>query len=122
MPEINEIKRYADFLREKLQNKKIEEINILGGRYKTHNAFPLYDELKKQLPIKVIDVKSKGKFMYITLENGFYIFCTLGLAGGWIFKKNNKYEHAKQNYGLQFIETATDHLNVEFKIKNGSMY
>ena len=34
MPEINEVRQYADFLNTKLKNKNILEVNILNGRYK----------------------------------------------------------------------------------------
>ena len=66
MPEINEVRRYADFIKSKL--KTIKEINIINGRYKKHGPFPLYNELKKDLPINIVDIKTKGKFMYMILE------------------------------------------------------
>lgn len=47
MPEIIEIKKYADFIKKYMQNKKIQSINILKGRYKTHGSFEKYNELKK---------------------------------------------------------------------------
>jgi hypothetical protein len=34
MPEILEIRRYADFIRNKLKNNKIIDIKIINGRYK----------------------------------------------------------------------------------------
>lgn len=123
MPEVTEVRRYADFLRDKLQNKNIDDIKILKGRYKTHGPFPLYDNIIKELPLKVIDVQSKGKFMYIILEKDYYIFVTLGLMGGWTFAlPNGKYEYAGQNYGLQGQDNALNHLNVEFKVNKGTMF
>ncbi len=41
MPEVNEVKRYADFLRGYLKGKEITEINILKGRYK-NKKFKMY--------------------------------------------------------------------------------
>ena len=63
MPEINEVRKYADFLNEKLKHKQITEINILNGRYKKHEPFELYHELKNHLPLKVLNVQTKGKFL-----------------------------------------------------------
>jgi formamidopyrimidine-DNA glycosylase len=38
MPEVVEVKKYADFLKKKCKGKFIHEINILNGRYKKqHN-------------------------------------------------------------------------------------
>jgi len=96
MPEVVEIRKYADFLSDKFKNKKINAIKILKGRYKTHEPFELYQELTNKLPLKVLDVKTKGKFLYMVLEDDFYIFSTLGLHGGWVWL-NNKNENEKVN-------------------------
>jgi len=120
MPEILEIYRYKNFLRKKLKN--IDEINILKGRYVTHGPFPLYNEIKKQLPTKVLSVDSKGKLIYITLENEYYLLITLGLKGGFVYKKNDKFTYVEQNYGIETADSIQNNLNVEFKTKNGSVY
>ena len=130
MPEINEVRTYADFLNEQLKNKKIIEINILNGRYKKHGPFALYHELKNHLPLKVLNVQTKGKFLYFTLENNYFIFSTLGLSGGWVFLNNSthKYQHPEMLEYLQkekmdtYLETSLKHLNVEFKTDHGSVY
>ena len=36
MPEIVEIRKYADFIKNKIKNTKLKDIKILKGRYKTH--------------------------------------------------------------------------------------
>jgi formamidopyrimidine-DNA glycosylase len=74
MPEVIEVKKYAIFLNKLLKNKYINNIKILKGRYKKYGPFPLYEKLKKNLPLKVIDIKTKGKFLYFVLEKNFYIF------------------------------------------------
>jgi len=135
MPEINEVRQYANFLESKLKNINILEINILNGRYKKHGPFVNYEKLKHNLPIKLIDVKTKGKFMYITFlghnDSKLYLFSTLGLSGGWIYKKNGddtKYEHPQILEYLDkksidsYMSTSIKHLNIEFKTSHGSMY
>jgi len=131
MPEVLEIKRYANFLNKYLKNNYINKINILKGRYKKYGPFPLYDELKKNLPLKVIDIKTKGKFLYFILEKDFFIYSTLGLRGGWTYKKINlkyKYEfpqlldYIETNKMTQYKKIALNHLNVEFETTKGSVY
>lgn len=123
MPEVNEVRKYADFIKDHIKNKDLEEIKILKGRYKTHGPFSLYKDIEKELPLKILDVQTKGKFTYISLEKDYYIFCTLGLSGGWLFKDNdNKYHYADQNYGLDHTKNALNHLNVEFKFNTGFVY
>ena len=53
---------------------KIKEISYIHSEgYSTsslkHGPFALYHELKNHLPLKVLNVQTKGKFLYFTLEN-----------------------------------------------------
>ena len=73
MPEVIEIRKYADFLNNKLRGTKLNKINVLKGRYKKHKPFDLYEEISDNLPLTIIDVKTKGKFLYFILENDYYI-------------------------------------------------
>lgn len=136
MPEINEVRQYANFLLSKLKDHNITHINILNGRYKKHGPFENYEKLKQHLPIKLSDVKTKGKFLYmifssVSHQNKFYLFSTLGLSGGWIYKKNgenSKFDHPMILEYLDkksvdsYMSTSIKHLNVEFKTNEGSMY
>ena len=130
MPEINEVRHYADFIKSKLKNKNITQVNIINGRYKKHGPFENYSHLINHLPLKVLDVKTKGKFMYIKFDNNIYLFSTLGLSGGWIFKKSStsKVEHPilleylSKDQIDSYMSTSLKHLNVEFKTAHGSLY
>jgi formamidopyrimidine-DNA glycosylase len=141
MPEVIEVRKTRDFLLKIMKNKYIEEINILKGRYKTHKPFELYNKIKKMLPLKVLDIKTKGKFMYFILEHEFYIYSTLGLTGGWIYKKDNNndskskniknsknsikeykfpklIDYISQNDILKYHKVSINNLNVKFKLKD----
>jgi formamidopyrimidine-DNA glycosylase len=130
MPEVFDVKKYADFLKKKCKNELIHEINILNGRYKKHGPFSLYNEIVKSLPLKVIDIKTKGKFLYILFEKDFILFSTLGLSGGWTYKSNKKdnFEFPLSvdyigDYNVEkYKKNALKHLNVEFKLDTGSIY
>jgi len=128
MPEINEVRQYADFIKSKLKNKNVTQINIINGRYKKHGPFEKYSHITNHLPIKVLDVKTKGKFMYIKFDHNIYLFCTLGLSGGWVFKHYDKFEHPvileylKKEEVDSYMSTSLKHLNVEFKTAHGSLY
>lgn len=134
MPEIKEIRKFADFIRNKIINKEIIKISILKGRYKKHGPFTNFNIIKKSLPLTVKEVNTKGKFLYITFDNKLYLFNTLGLTGGWCYLKNgsDKYEFSKnlKDYSkflpkeqiMAYIKNATNHLNIEFKTNHGSLY
>jgi endonuclease-8 len=129
MPEVMEIRKYGDFINLLLKNKKLIDIKIIGGRYKKHNAFESYELIKKNLPLKFINVKTKGKFIYIEFEKSFYILNTLGLSGGWAFQKNNSKEFQMPKL-LEYIDKtkvevyllrSMEHINVEFIFENGKL-
>jgi len=131
MPEVIEIRKYADFIKKHIKNKYINKINILNGRYKKHAPFEMYKELVKKLPLKVLDIRTKGKFLYFVIEGGFYLFSTLGLQGGWTYKLNkwkkkfvfpNLINYINNNVMKEYRARSLNHLNVEFVTKDGSLY
>jgi endonuclease-8 len=133
MPEVIEVLKYADFLRTKLKGKKITDINILNGRYKTHGPPENLDNLIKALPLKVKSIETKGKFLYMHFENGMYLFSTLGLSGGWAWTKDDDAGDDKIQFGHllkyiakdkldQYHTKALKHLNVEFITTDGTLY
>lgn len=134
MPEINEVRKYADFIKKKLKNKEIINIKILNGRYKNKGPFENYKKLKNNLPLKLIDVKTKGKLIYLIFDNNLFLISRLGLVGGWCYLKNdsNKYDHTDiYKYYLKYgdkemthnyIKNALNHLNFVIVTKEGSLY
>ena len=132
MPEIVEVKKYCDFIKKHIVNNKIISVSILKGRYKKHKPFEGYHYFQKNLPLLLNDVQSKGKFIYMTFDNNITLFCTLGLSGGWVYKSNNNYLYPKMLEFLNvkdidmsqvsYYEKSLNHLNIEFKTSNGSLY
>ena len=60
MPEVTEIRKYADFIKKHMKGKNLLDIKILKGRYKKHKPFEKYALIKKSVPLKIIDVVTKG--------------------------------------------------------------
>lgn len=134
MPEINEIRNYADFIKKYAKGKELRTINILSGRYKTHGTFDGYNKLNTLLPLKLLDVKTKGKLLYIIFDKNIYMLNTMGLAGGWVGQKPNSdkilFSKNIQNYSsympkdeiTQFMKNALNHLNIGFEFDNITLY
>lgn len=138
MPEAVEVRRFADMIRKHTQSRQITGIDILGGRYKKHGAFEGFTALQDHLPLVVDEVNTKGKLTYLTLkdisgQHTFWLLATLGLSGGWAYTRHPEGPHALQNFEipevLEYIGAKTlkewkqrtlDHLNVEFKLDDGS--
>ncbi len=129
-----EARKCADFIRKKLKNKPIININILNGRYKKNGSFENYKKLKKNIPLKLIDVKTKGKLLYLIFDNNLYLVNRFGLVGGWCFLKKNSdvYEHTDiYKYYLKYgdkkmmetyIKNSLNHLNFEITTSEGTLY
>ncbi len=86
MPEGVEVKLCADLTRPLLINKNI--INAFptkNGRYSTYpiSGFDHFINDIKKNPIKILGVDNKGKFMYWSFSNDWYMFSTFGMTGQW---------------------------------------
>jgi len=128
MPEVIEVLTYLDFLTKRIKGQLITNITILKGRYKTHEPFEGYEALRKALPLRITNLQSKGKFLYITFENGMVLFSTLGLTGGWIWETKADFEFITIREKITkeqrnaYHQESIKHRNVEFKTASGTLY
>jgi endonuclease-8 len=129
MPEVMEIRKYSDLINMFVKGKQLINIKIINGRYKKHSAFESYNNIKKALPLKLIESNSKGKFIYLTFEKNFYILNTLGLSGGWAFLPSGKIQY-KMPKLLEYIDKdkvesyllqSINHINIEFEFDVGTL-
>lgn len=117
-----EIRKYADFINGHFEKKKLTDIHIINGRYKKHDAFESYNLIKNMLPLKLIKVRTKGKFIYWELEGGIYLLNTLGLSGGWAYQKTDLsvyqmpklLEYIDKTKMEVYLLRSIEHVNVEF--------
>jgi len=128
MPEGPEVRIFADFILQQTMNKDIIGLNIISGRYKKKpETFIKHDEFIKHLPTKIKNIGVKGKFMYIEFTNGFILFVTLGLMGGWSFNTKGNIEFLTNdgtlvfndkisNGTLQFVKSTDEIMNKLSKI------
>lgn len=88
MPEVAEVTLTSEILSKHFKNKVLTSFNFISGRFIKKNP-PGYKEFIESLPLKVVDINSKGKFLWFELsasekkENRWYIFNTFGLTGMW---------------------------------------
>jgi formamidopyrimidine-DNA glycosylase len=87
MPEICEVAITTHFIYKYFKNYTLTDINILGGRY-IHQELKGLDNIVQSMPLKLLNVSFKGKFMWFKFENNNYILNTLGLTGYWGIDEN----------------------------------
>jgi DNA-formamidopyrimidine glycosylase len=84
MPEGPEVRQIVDLLNKKLKNKKIDNIEVLGGRYNKHSLKkPDFNKLNGLI---IKSINCYGKFIYWQFKNtDIILFNTLGMSGWWVF-------------------------------------
>lgn len=101
MPEGVEVRLTAEKLLKLLLNAKLISLTILSGRYKRHSPPEGFDEFQKKLPVTIVDIKSKGKFLYFHLcdsnTKSIYLGNTFGMDGGWTTTQD-KHCHIELEY------------------------
>ena len=86
MPEGPEVTMLSQYLSTKLKNRVFDKITVLAGKYSRKEIKNADKVNNKNYIIKNVD--SKGKLMWIELDNNCYFVSHLGLAGQWSFTKS----------------------------------
>lgn len=118
MPEVCEVCLTSQYL-ESCVGDSITSIKIVHGRYlKT----PIKGLNKLTFPLKIINIDTKGKFMWMTLmhnNNTYYMLNTFGLTGKWFLEELNstrvkfRLKSDKEKYNLYF-DDARNFGTIEF--------
>lgn len=99
MPEGPEVKKLVDMLN-KLTDKTIKDITILGGKYSKKNI----KDMDKLINLKIKSINCYGKFIYWEFHNSdIVMFNTLGMTGWWVYDEE-------------------EHNNIKFIIDNQTIY
>ena len=108
MPEGPEILLTAQYLNKCLLNKEICNIEVLSGRYVKNKLVGLN---KLVYPLKVLNVSSKGKFLWFNLVDNnsepVYLMNTFGLTGMW----TNEFDE----YSMPTLGTGFKVREIQFK-------
>ena len=92
MPEICEIRRITDKLRNRLKDQILLSINwVIGTKYSSifDKAWSMYKHL---FPTKCLDILCRGKQIFFFLENGVSFISSLGMEGHWYYFKSKQEE------------------------------
>ena len=106
MPEGPEVRRITDSLSRILKNKALRNIEIISGRYVTHSPPSGFSEIIEALPLNILEVNCKGKFIYFKLEDEWTVWSTLGMSGSWTssMKKHSRVRLELENSHAFFTD------------------
>ena len=98
MPEGPEVKILVNVIKKRYTNDILENIEVISGKYmKKKSKATRIDNLekfKKALPLKILSINCKGKFIYFEFENNWFLFMCLALNGR-IVKRSHKHNRVK---------------------------
>lgn len=87
MPEVAELKHSRDLIRHTVKGRWVTKIDLLPGSRFFKKTPDNYTHFSGSLPARVIDVNTRGKFMWWTLETRagtkWKMWCTYGMSGQW---------------------------------------
>ena len=97
MPEGPEVTVIREGLNSLLKGHQIYSLEILSTSRFSKKSPDGYNDFIKTLPTRIESVESKGKFIYFKFTNGWTMYNTLGMSGGW-YHKNKKHSSLKLRY------------------------
>jgi len=100
MPEGPECFRLAAKLQKLLAGKRLQLVEVVGGRYKNHGPPEGLERLNESLTkqcLRFTEIGAKGKLIYLCLEDDIYLLSTLGLMGKWV-NRGSKHQCMKLCY------------------------
>jgi len=98
MPEGPEVNVIKDGLNHVIKNNLVVSVDLPEGSKFLKKAPDGYNDFKTDLPLKCLEVKSKGKLIYFVFEKGWYLACRLLMSGGWFLEKAAKHNHFEMTY------------------------
>ncbi len=92
MPEGPEVKLSADLIKPLVINKPIIQAGYTSNSRYSKSPPEGYQEFineisSKPKPTSITDIQVRGKFMYWSFDDGWYMFSTFGMSGQWSLKE-----------------------------------
>ena len=115
MPEGPEVTLMVERLSNIFNNSNITNIILLNKKL---NIGPI-DELNNILPLKIIYIKNKGKFVYFLLSGGWSLGFTLGMTGYFYSPTNDFIEYKTYNCKNNKVLLETTNGNIYFNDVRG---
>jgi len=86
MPEISEVRLNSDILKKYLKHDKLLDVNIISGKYMKKKPLN-YAKFISDLPAKIISINTRGKFIWIELDNAWIVGIGFGMTGRFSMHK-----------------------------------
>jgi DNA-formamidopyrimidine glycosylase len=88
MTEGPEATHLANYISKRFLKKKLRNIKILAGRYKTHGPPHGFKDFLKALPTRLVEVFKKGKVLFLIFDNGWTLISKMGMVG-WFYTEDD---------------------------------
>ena len=85
----------ANYISKRFLKKRLRNIKIVAGRYKTHGPPHGLAAFLKQSPTRLIEVIKKGKVIFLIFDNGWSLIAKMGMVG-WMYAEGDKPFHKSE--------------------------
>ncbi len=88
MTEGPEATHLANYISKRFLKKRLRNVKILAGRYKTHGPPHGFKDFLKALPARLVEVFKKGKVLFLIFDNGWTLIAKMGMVG-WFYTEDD---------------------------------
>ena len=118
MTEGPEAKYLANYVSKRFLNKRLRNMKILGGRYKTHGPPKGFKDFLKQIhgsiPVRLVEVWSQGKVIFFMFDSGYVLVAKMGMVG-WFYSADDAPLHKNEAHVLFEFEGSKDLIFADFR-------
>lgn len=118
MTEGPEARYLANYVSKRFLKKRLRNMKILGGRYKTHGPPHGFKDFLKQLhrsiPVHLVEVWSVGKVIFLMFDSGYVLVAKMGMVG-WFYTAEDMPLHKNEAHVVFEFEGGKDLIFADFR-------
>ncbi len=105
MTEGPEASYLAQYIAKHFKNRRLRRVTIRAGRYKRHGAPNGYKEFIAELPLKLLDIRKKGKVIFLWFEGNWCLIAKMGMVG-WFGRPQDRFLHESEAHVVFDFENS----------------
>jgi formamidopyrimidine-DNA glycosylase len=106
MTEGPEASYLANYISKRFLKKRLRNIKIVAGRYKTHGPPTGFHPFTKSLHVsggvRLVEVYKKGKIIFLFFDNGWCLIAKMGMVGWFYSAKDKPFHRADPHIIFEF--------------------
>lgn len=118
MTEGPEARFLANYVSKRFINKRLRNMKVLAGRYKTHGPPQGFKDFLKQIhgsiPVRLVEVWSTGKVIFFMFDSGYVLVAKMGMVG-WFYSADDAPLYKNEAHIVFEFEGGKDLIFADFR-------